>query len=95
MAGSFAVLLTNWLIGKENLPILQRSQSGEVLMLTFWCAELLNWVLKLFSFRDIMSKARIANSGGKLIPPPFFCQMALLRKLGCVLPGRSGHRLGL
>jgi hypothetical protein len=40
-------------------------------MLTFWCADMLNWVLKLFSVRDIMSKVRIANSGGRF-PPALF-----------------------
>jgi len=33
---------------------------------------MLNWVLKLFSIRDIMSKVRIANSGGNLSLRPFF-----------------------
>jgi hypothetical protein len=36
---------------------------GEI---TILCAQMLNWVLKLFSHRDIMSKVRIANSGNQL-----------------------------
>jgi hypothetical protein len=82
MAGNFAVSLTIGLLGKESLPISQQCQSGEVVRLTFWCAEMLNWVLKLFSFHDIMSKVRIANSGGRFFPPPFFCQMAVIGDLG-------------
>src|SRR5690606_2732224 len=40
----------------------------------FLCVELLTWVLKLFSLRDIMSKVRITASGGEHSSPPFFCQ---------------------
>ena len=45
----------------------------------FSCAQMLNWVLKLFSFRDIMSKVRIANSGGKVSLRPFFARKRLVR----------------
>jgi hypothetical protein len=39
---------------------------------SFSCARMLNWVLKLFHFHVIMSKVRIANSGGSYIPSALF-----------------------
>lgn len=47
---------------------------GSIVENSFSCADMLNWVLKLFSLRVIMSKVRIGNSGGRFFPPPFFCQ---------------------
>jgi hypothetical protein len=45
---------------------------------SFWCAEMLNWVLKLFSLHDIMSKARMDSSGGSISLRPFFARRSQL-----------------
>lgn len=54
----------------------------------FSCQKTLNWVLKLFSFRDIMSKARIDNSGGNLSPRPFFAKRYAARLLNLAVESR-------
>lgn len=60
-------------VGEQRVSLVYRWwQRGFDRKVSFWCMELLNWVLKLFSFRDIMSKARIASSGGRISLRPFF-----------------------
>jgi len=49
---------------------------------------MLNWVLKLFSFRDIMSKGRIASSGGNLSLRPFFAKGYAARLLNLAVEFR-------
>jgi len=56
---------------------------------SFWCQKLLNWVLKLFSFRVIMCKVRIANSGGNLSLRAFFANRYVVWMLNLAVEHRS------